>query len=152
MFVTLEQTKAYRNTTTLIKQTNKFFRMNKYSRSGILLTILSLILLSIVASPCFGQQSPLSFESLKYGDQVELKSGQGSTFLNRQEARNTVKKLITKIDPSNISSIHEGYSEDRASYYGILKLESEMGNRRLFYYCEKKGKDYLITKIRVNRR
>jgi len=93
----------------------------------------------------------LQFLKNKFSDSVELKAAQGSVFLSKDQARNNISDLLERLHPSEVNLIHEGFSEDKTSFYGIFQLKSALGNYRLFYYCERIEGEYLITKIRVNK-
>ena len=125
--------------------------MNKYYRSAVIL-LFSISLNTDVISNSLYTLHSLEFLKLKFSNSVEFKNSEGSILLNKKEAKKNILALIERINPSDIIPIHEGYSEDKLSYYGIIQLISEKDNYRLFYYCENIDGEYLITKVRFNKR
>ena len=123
--------------------------MNKFLRSAFIF----LFSISINIAFCFSNTSidSLQFLKNKFSDSVELKESHGSVFLSKEQAQNNISSLLIRLKPLEVSLIHEGFSEDKMSFYGILRIKSNEGNFRLFYYCERIKGEYLITKIRVNK-
>ena len=82
----------------------------------------------------------------------ELKyQGQTTRIVPREEAIQQLESLINRLNPTEITRQHEGFSKDMSSNYGIIKLISDQGNYRIFYYSEKSMGEYLIKRIRVNK-
>ena len=123
--------------------------MNK-SRRSVLILLLGILL----DFTLLGQVNvePLNFMDLKYSSSVEVRSRSGSSNLSGEEAKRHVKAFLKKVTPQKVKTLHEGYSKDKSSFYGILQLVSSSGNHRLFYYCQNVEGQYLITKVRIHER
>lgn len=92
------------------------------------------------------------FTDMAFSDTVELRNSAGSKTLSAIQAKREIRSFIQLVQPSEIKTIHKGFSKDKVSYYGIVQLVTETGNHRVFYFCEHKNGQYIISKIRIHKR
>ena len=92
-----------------------------------------------------------SFFDLEFSESVEFKLFDEIRIISKKEALNQLGKLIKWLKPTEMTHKHKGYSKNGKSNYGIVKLISEHGIYRIFYYGEKMDGKYRIKRIRVNR-
>ncbi len=92
-----------------------------------------------------------SFFDLEFNDWVEFKYFDEIKIVSKEEAKHRLKELIKRLKPTVVTRKHKGFSKNESSNYGIVKIVSDLGNYRIFYYGEKINGNYRIKRIRVNR-
>ena len=123
--------------------------MNKSYRS------VCMILVGFIWSPLlFGQVKTVSndFMNMKYANNVELRNSEGSETVSAEFASQQINSFIRKVHPQKVKTLHKGYSKDKSSFYGIVQLNTDSGNHRIFYYCENVNGNFQVTKVRINKR
>ena len=87
---------------------------------------------------------------LKFSKTVVLKSPNSNKTISGSAAKIKLDSFSESIN--EVTSIHEGYSEDMNSFYGVVQVTSDVSTSRVFYYGENDGAGYKITKLRFNKR
>lgn len=124
--------------------------MKKYIFSAFLL--FALISSNVAkADTTWHDVKDFSFFDLKFSDLVEFKYFDEIRIVSKDEAKHRLRSLIKKLKPKEVTRKHKGFSKNESSNYGIVKIVSDQGNYRIFYYGEKINGNYRIKRIRVNR-
>ena len=126
--------------------------MNKLSR-GVVFAI-SFFLLSFSGNTQILEASltPSGVSGLKFSPTVQMRSKGKSEKMTGLEAKEVLRSFLSETSPNEVKFVHEGYSQDKSSFFGIIQILTSNEKHRIFFYCEQKEGEYEITKLRLHER
>ena len=126
--------------------------MNKLSR-GVVFAI-SFFLLSFSGNTQILEASltPSGVSDLKFSPTVQMRSKGKSEKMTGLEAKEVLRSFLSETSPNEVKFVHEGYSQDKSSFFGIIQILTSNEKHRIFFYCEQKEGEYEITKLRLHER
>lgn len=130
----------------------KPIRMNKAISSVIIVFIYLLFPLSSHSQPFSGHFDPSQLDDLKFSKVVEIRDENGSRLLPSNQAKLELDAFLNGKSLDDLKLLHKGYSKDESSYYGIVEIKTDYSKFRVFFYCEKIGGEYEVTKLRMHER